>query len=131
MATDHRKLAAFVLADELALRVYKATRLLPTSERYGLQSQIRRASISTATNIVEGCARDSNREHDRFFEMAFGSCREVIYLVDLAARLEMLDAKVAAQLGLFAGRVAAALAALRKTIPLEASRPQDLKTLRP
>jgi four helix bundle protein len=93
MATDHRKLVAFTLADDLTLRIYKATRLLPASERYGLQSQIRRASVSTATNIVEGCARDSDREHDRYFEMAFGSCREVIYLVDLAARLEMLDPK--------------------------------------
>lgn len=117
MATDHRKLLAFTLADKLAVRIYFATREFPVCERYGLRAQIRRASVSIAANIVEGCARDSDREHDRYFEIAFGSAREVIYLVSLAAKLEMLDHDVANDLGNVAGRIAAALAALRKTIP--------------
>ena len=58
MATDHRKLSAFNLADELTVRLYKATVNFPASERYGLQSQLRRAAVSIATNIVEGCARE-------------------------------------------------------------------------
>ena len=117
MATDHRKLAAFNLADELTVRPYKATLDFPPSERYGLRSQLRRAAVSTATNIVEGCARDSDREHARFFEIAFGSAREVIYLIDLSVRLEMLESKAADQLHELGRRTAAALAALRKSIP--------------
>ena len=117
MSTDHRKLTAFNLADELTIRLYKATVDFPPSERYGLRSQLRRAAVSTATNIVEGCARDSDREHARFFEMAFGSAREVIYLLDLSVRLEMLDSKTADQLHELGRRTAAALAALRKSIP--------------
>lgn len=116
MSSDHRKLSAFTLADELTLRTYRVTGGFPPSERYGLQSQIRRASVSIATNIVEGCARDSDREHLRFFEMAFSSTREVIYLIDLASRLEFIDSQVASDLCNFAGRVAAALATLRKSI---------------
>ena len=116
MATDHRKLSAFTLADEFAVRIYRATRVFPPAERYGLQSQIRRAAVSIPTNIVEGCSRDSDREHDRYFEIAFGSAREVIYLIDLAARLEILDGKVAQELCQFGGRIAAALSALRRTI---------------
>ena len=116
MSTDHRKLSAFTLADELTLRAYRATGGFPPSERYGLQSQIRRTSVSIATNIVEGCALDSDREHLRFFEMAFSSTREVIYLIDLAGRLEFIDSQAASDLCNFAGRVAAALAALKKSI---------------
>ena len=114
MSTDHRKLSAFALADDFAVRVYVATREFPTEERYGLRSQIRRAAVSTPTNIVEGCARESHRERDRFLEIAFGSVREVIYLIDLASRLEMLNVDAARELVDFGGRVAATLAALRK-----------------
>lgn len=85
-------------------------------ERYGLRSQIRRAAVSAPTNMVEGCARDSEREKARFFEIAFGSVREATYLVDLAARLEFLDRQVAHELTVLGGRVASALAALRKTL---------------
>ena len=116
MSTDHRKLSAFMIADEFAVRVYTATRAFPVQERYGLRSQIRRAAVSAPANIVEGCARDSDREHARFFEIAFGSTREAIYLIDLAARLELLDRAVAQELILLGGRAAAALAALRRTI---------------
>ena len=116
MSTDHRKLAAFTLADEFVIRVYEATGDFPVEERYGLRSQIRRAAVSAPTNIVEGCARDSDREHARFFEMAFGSTREAIYLIDLSRRLKLLDGSAAQELADFGGRVAAALAALRKSI---------------
>ena len=61
MSTDHRKLEAFTLADEFAIRAYTATRDFPKEERYGIRSQIRRAAVAVPTNIVEGCARDSDR----------------------------------------------------------------------
>jgi four helix bundle protein len=85
-------------------------------QRYGLTSQLRRAAVSTATNIVEGCARDSNREHARFFEIAFGSAREVLYLVDVSMRLKMMDSDTATTVHELGRRTAAALAALRKTL---------------
>jgi four helix bundle protein len=116
MATDHRKLTAFNLADELTVRLYKTTIDFPVSERYGLRSQLRRATVSIATNIVEGCARDSDREHSRFFEIAFASAREVLYLIDLSVRLEMMQKEPASELHELARRAAAALAALRRSI---------------
>lgn len=118
VSTDHRKLSAFKLADEFVVRVYAATSIFPLEERYGLRSQIRRAAVSAPANIVEGCARDSDREHARFFEVALGSAREAIYLIDLAGRLELIDQRQALELALFGGRVAAALAALRKSMSL-------------
>ena len=114
MSRDHRKLDAFTLADEAVIRAYKATQSFTSSETYGLRAQIRRAAVSVPTNIVEGCARESDRDYRRFLDVAFGSAREVIYLLGLGSRLEMLDKQIADELSLFCGRVAAALAALRK-----------------
>jgi four helix bundle protein len=90
MPRDHRKLRVFALADELTLRVYHATRVLPVEERYGLTAQIRRAAVSVASNIVEGCARETDKEYGRFINIAFGSAAEAHYLLSVARRLQML-----------------------------------------
>jgi four helix bundle protein len=116
MSTDHRNLSAFKLADEFAIRVYRATREFSSDERFGMRSQLRRAALSAPTNIVEGCARSSDREHARYYEIALGSAREAIYLLDVASRLEFMQPSIAQELVAFGGRVAAALTALRKSI---------------
>lgn len=90
MARDHRKLRAFELADELTLSVYQHTRVFPVDERYGLTSQIRRAAVSVAANIVEGAGRDSEPDFVRFLSIALASLREVGYYIDLARRLNYL-----------------------------------------
>ena len=84
---DHTKLRAFELADEVTLLVYKITKSFPKEEIYGLVSQMRRAAVSVPSNIVEGCARDSQTEYRRFLEIAFGSLRELHYQLGLSQRL--------------------------------------------
>jgi len=84
---DHRKLEVFALADSLALRVYAITRKFPEDERYGLTSQIRRAAISIAANIVEGAARSSDADFCRLLTIAYSSARELEYEISLAGRL--------------------------------------------
>jgi four helix bundle protein len=84
---DHTKLRAFELADEVAVMIYRATRGFPKEEIYGLISQMRRAAVSVPSNIVEGCARESQVEYLRFLEIAFGSLRELHYQFGLAMRL--------------------------------------------
>ncbi|MEW5889869.1 MAG: four helix bundle protein [Pseudomonadota bacterium] len=81
---------AFQKADELALAVYRVTAAFPVEERFGLAQQMRRAAVSVASNIVEGCARSSEADYLRFLDMAFASSRELGYQIPLAHKLKLL-----------------------------------------
>ena len=88
---DHRKLRAFHLADTLAVAVYTHTALFPRGEQFGLVSQMRRAAVSVASNIVEGCARETQADYVRFLTIAFGSAKELEYQISLSHRLGFLS----------------------------------------
>lgn len=109
---DHRKLEVFHSADALAMLVYRTTRSFPREEAFGLMSQMRRCAVSVPANIVEGCARGSERDYARFLDISFGSLRELGYFIDLAGRLDYLTSDAADELRTTHGRTAAALAAL-------------------
>jgi len=87
---DHTKLRAFELADKVAVLVYRVTASFPREELYGLTSQMRRSAVSVPSNIVEGCARDSQADYLRFLYIAFGSLRELHYQLSLSKRLGFL-----------------------------------------
>ena len=98
MSRDHKKLRVFALADEVAIDIYRATATFPLVERYGLQAQLRRAAVSTAANIVEGCTRTTTKDYVHFLTVSLGSASEVRYLVDLACRLQLLPQPAAESL---------------------------------
>jgi len=112
---DHRKLRAFRLADELVIQIYRETRRLPRSEIFGLVSQMRRASFSVAANLVEGCARQGERELVHFLNMAFGSIREIGYAIDLCHRLGYFPDDVFAPLNHLQSEAASSLAGLLRS----------------
>jgi four helix bundle protein len=115
MPRDHRKLDAFKLADQLVVAIYIATADFPASERYGLRSQLRRAAVSIPTNIVEGCARESEGDYLRFLDIALGSAREALYLLSLTRRLDLLENDDAQRIEQLGDRVAGALVNLRRS----------------
>lgn len=96
---DHTKLRAFELADSVALATYRVTKAFPKDELYGLTSQMRRASVSVPSNIVEGCTRESDTEYVRFLEIAFGSLRELGYQFSLATRLNYMNTDASEKVG--------------------------------
>jgi four helix bundle protein len=95
---DHTRLRAFELADNLALETYRVTRPSPREEQFGLTSQMRRAAVSAASNIFEGCARHSEADYLRFLDISFGSTRELAYQISLATRLGFLEAAASVQI---------------------------------
>jgi four helix bundle protein len=76
---DFRDLQVWHKAHLLALDSYKATSGFPKQEMFGMTSQIRRAAVSIAANIAEGCGKRGNGEFQRFLNIAAGSASELEY----------------------------------------------------
>ncbi|WP_305067123.1 four helix bundle protein [Jejuia pallidilutea] len=78
---------------ELVKQVYQLSDKLPSEERFGLRSQITRASVSVPSNIAEGCSRNSEVEFKRFLEIAIGSLFEVETQLVIAQELKFIEEK--------------------------------------
>lgn len=74
---DFKKYDIWIHSMTLVRIVYKALETIPTSEKYGLVSQVGRCVISIPSNIAEGSGRKSEKEFARFIEIALGSSFEL------------------------------------------------------
>jgi four helix bundle protein len=88
--SKHKDLIVFQKADDLVFRIYQLTKMFPKEETFGITSQLRRASLSIPTNIVEGYARKSKKELIQFISVAVGSLAVTEYLYDFSKRLGYL-----------------------------------------
>lgn len=88
---DYQRLEVWKLAHELVLLVYPACASFPSSEIYGLTSQIKRAALSIPANIAEGCGRDSAMDFARFLQISQGSASELDYHLRAARDLHFLE----------------------------------------
>ena len=61
----------------LTKQIYTITRKFPKEEIYGLSNQLRRASVSVASNIAEGYGRITRNDYKRFLSFSFGSSFEI------------------------------------------------------
>jgi four helix bundle protein len=88
---SYRDLRVWQAGKELVVRIYRITRAFPGDERFGLTSQMRRASVSIPSNIAEGHARESSREYLHHLSIAQGSLAELETQVELSEELGFLD----------------------------------------
>lgn len=74
---NYKNLKIWEQGIELVKQTYVLVEQLPTTEKFGLKSQITRAAVSIPSNITEGCSRNSETEFKRFLEIAMGSLFEL------------------------------------------------------
>lgn len=87
------KLEIWKLAIDLSVEIYKTTIDFPSEEKFGLISQLRRASNSISANIAEGMSRSSVKDRARFIQIAYGSAIEVVSHLILSQKLGFLNSE--------------------------------------
>lgn len=84
------KLEVWNESKEFTKSIYTLTSTFPDSEKFGLISQLRRASVSICSNIAEGSARKSFKDKAHFTTMAFSSTVEVLNQLILSFELNFI-----------------------------------------
>ena len=90
MIQSYEDLIVWQKAIELEVETYRITEALPSDERFGLISQMRRAAVSIAANIAEGHGRHHGDDFRQFLSIARGSLKELETYFVLAERLGFL-----------------------------------------
>lgn len=88
---NYKNLKVWQLAMELAEELYRLSAELPSDEKFGLVSQMRRCVVSIASNIAEGTGRNTDKDFSRFLNLALGSAFELETQLLLSVRLGYLN----------------------------------------
>lgn len=88
-----RDLGVWQKSIQMSVAVYRLTREFPREELYGLTSQMRRATVSVASNIAEGHGRLNTNEYRQFLGVARGSNFELQTQLEVAKALQMGDSR--------------------------------------
>ena len=88
---SHKDLDVWKKAVDLSAEVYLLTGLFPKNEIYAMTSQMRRASVSIASNIAEGAARRTDKDFVHFLHMALGSASELDTQIEIVVRVGLAD----------------------------------------
>ena len=91
MSGTYEDLKVWQSGMKFVFEIYDATQKFPRDEIYGLTNQLRRASVSIASNIAEGKGRSSDKELLQFLNRARGSLYEVQTQLKIAQHLAYLD----------------------------------------
>ena len=93
MIKSYKDLEVYKRSYRMCIKMYEAANQLPEDERYGLISQIKRASTSIPLNIAEGYGKKQKiAEFKRFLLMSLGSCNEMAVLLDMCKDLGFMKA---------------------------------------
>lgn len=86
----YNELVVWQKSMDLVTDVYKSTAEFPADERFGLISQIRRASVSIPSNIAEGHGRKSTGAYINHLSISHGSLMELETQLQIALRLNFI-----------------------------------------
>ena len=106
---------------ELAERVYVLTLDFPSTERFGLSSQVRRAAVSVPSNIAEGWGYGKTGRYVHHLRIARASECELRTQLELACRLRLIEASSVAPTLDMAAEVGRMLSALIRSLETIAS----------
>jgi len=98
MIKSFRDLRIWREAHALAVEIYLVTEHFPTSERYGLSSQMRRAASSISANIAEGMGKATRKDFLNYLYVSRGSTQEIINFCLLTSDLGYLSKEKGNQL---------------------------------
>lgn len=110
---DYKQLEVYKESKRLVKIVYALLKKFPKEEQYALCDQLRRAVISVPSNVAEGLGRYSMKEQVHFFEIAYGSLREVDCQIDIASDLEYITEAEEAKVSEVITHVSAMISGLR------------------
>ena len=112
----YRDLTVWQKAMDLVVAVYGLSRRLPAEERFGLMSQMQRASVSVPANIAEGYGRIHRGEYVHHLSIARGSLAELETHVAIAVRLQYVAREDAVEVWNLAQEVGKMLSSLIQSL---------------
>jgi four helix bundle protein len=93
MLKNFKELKVWQKAYQLCLDIYHISKDFPNEEKFGLTSQIRRATVSVPSNISEGYGRRTTPDYIRSLYIAYGSNCELETQTLLSADLDYIDSE--------------------------------------
>jgi len=116
---SHKDLDVWRIAVDLAQDIYGISKGFPPDERFGMTAQMRRASVSIASNIAEGAARNTSREFGQYLYIALGSASELETQIEIARRVSLMDEADFIRIDASLARVAQMLRGLIRSLKSE------------
>ena len=114
--STHKDLIVWKKSIEFVTEVYKITSTFPSEEKFGLVSQLRRASVSIPSNIAEGAARNHDKEFIQFLSISLGSASEIETQLIIALNLNFISEDMFNELNLENMEIKKMLSGLIKSI---------------
>lgn len=91
MSNGYENLNVFKKAYQLSLQIYEVTKSFPEDERFGLTSQMRRASVSIFSNLGEGYSKSYLKDFIRYTSNSIGSSNELEIYIKFSYDLNYLE----------------------------------------
>ena len=116
MLKNYKELLVWQKSYQLCLEIYRATKIFPKNEDFGLTSQMRRSVVSIPSNIAEGYGRKTTPDYLKSLYIAYGSTCELETQILLSGDLGYLNKESISKLQRDIGEVERMLKALIKSL---------------